>query len=164
MPALVRVVPLDIIVTVEPTTSMGTCDDTDPDVAVIVAVRLIGPFVPPPDENVAVAVPVSSVVTVGGTTLPVSVLIVIVTSDKAAFEAFNAVMVIVEVVVPSDLTVGGEAIRSREAAVVVVPVPPVPPPSAVGGYPSGRRNRSLQSWTTPVVELQSFSVQKIIFP
>jgi len=42
--------------------------------------------------------------------------------DNAALEEFFAVTVIVEDVKPSDVTVGGEAKRSREAAVGVVGV------------------------------------------
>jgi len=56
---------------------------------------------------------------------------VTVTPSTAAFAVFNAVTVIVEVD-PSDLTVVGDAKRSREAAVTVVVVavvaPPPPPP------------------------------------
>jgi hypothetical protein len=44
---------------------------------------------------------------------------VTVTSDNAAFEAFNAVMVIVEVVEPSDFTVVDKDERPIEATVVV---------------------------------------------
>ena len=122
VPALVRVVPLGFIVTVDPTISMGTCDDTDPDVAVIVAVRLIGPFVPPPDENVKVAVPLVLVVTVSVLRLPVSALMVITTPDNAALDEFFAVTVMVDDVVPSDFTVGGVAKRSKVAGVIVVSV------------------------------------------
>jgi hypothetical protein len=129
VPALVRVVPLGVIVTVDPTTSMGTCEETLPEVAVIIAVRLIGPSVPPPDENVAVALPTASVVTGVGPILPVLALISITTPDKVALEEFFAVIVIVEDVEPSDFTVGGEATRSREAGVTVVSVlEPVSPP------------------------------------
>lgn len=140
VPALVRVVPLDDIVTVDPVTSMGICDDTDPDVAVIVAVRLIGPFVPPPDENVKVAVPSVPVVTVAALRLPVSALIVISMPDNAALEEFFAVMVIVEDVEPSDFTVGGEAKRSSEAAVGVVGVVPVSV-SLLPPHPLRQQNR-----------------------
>jgi hypothetical protein len=144
VPALVRVVPLGFSVTVDPTISMGTCDDTDPDVAVIVAVRLIGPFGGPPDENVAVAVPVSSVVTLYGATLPVSALMVITTPDNAALEEFFAVTVIVEDVEPSDLTVGGEAKRSIEAAVGVVSVVPGTASSLLPPHPLRQQNRAKQ--------------------
>jgi len=122
VPAVERVVPFADIVTFDPTISMGTCDDIDPALAVIVAVRSTGPFAPPPDENVAVALPVVPVVTGVGPILPVLALISITTPDKVALEEFFAVIVIVEDVEPSDFTVGGEATRSREAGVIVVSV------------------------------------------
>ena len=125
VPAVERVVPFADIVTFDPTISMGTCDDIDPALAVIVAVRSTGPFAPPPDENVKVALPSVPVVTVPVLRLPVSALMVITTPDNAALEAFFAVTVIFEDVEPSDLTVGGEAKRSSEAAVGVVGVVPV---------------------------------------
>jgi hypothetical protein len=95
---------------------------------VIVEVRLIALL---PDEKVNVAVPSSPVVTVAALRLPESALIVITMPDKAALEEFNAVTVIVEVVEPSDFTVGGEAIRSIDAGVVVVSSPPSSPPLSV---------------------------------
>jgi hypothetical protein len=79
--------------------------------------------VPPPEEKVAIAVPSVPVVTVPAVPvvrLPVSALMVISMPDNAALEEFFAVTVIVEDVEPSDFTVGGEAKRSREAAVGVV--------------------------------------------
>lgn len=82
--------------------------------------------------------------------MPVSVLKVTVTSDNKAFEAFNAFTVIVEVVEPSDFTVGGEAERLRESAVVVVvgvpgvvgvsAPPPVPQPDTINGIKKHRNN------------------------
>lgn len=57
------------------------------------------------------------VTTEGAPKTPVLVLMVTVTSDNAAFEAFNALTVIVAVVEPSDFTVVGVAERLIEAII-----------------------------------------------
>jgi hypothetical protein len=107
---------------------------------VIVAVRSTGPFAPPPDENVKVALPSVPVVTVPVLRLPVSALIVISMPDNAALEESFAVTVIVEDVKPSDVTVGGVAKRSREAAVGVVLLPGVlDPDSSILPPQAGRK-------------------------
>lgn len=100
----------------EPIICMGICADTDPDVPITVAVRLA---LFEPQEKVTVAGVVLLVTTLGALRTPASVANVTVTSDNAAFEAFNAVMVIVEVVEPSDFTVVDKDERPIEATVVV---------------------------------------------
>ena len=101
-----------VTVTVEPTICTGICADTEPAVAVIVAVRLA---LLEPQERVTVP----GVVMVGALRTPVSVPKVTTTPDNAAFKAFNALTVIVEVEVgkPSVLMDVGKAEISREAAV-----------------------------------------------
>lgn len=132
-PSSGRVVPVEVTVIVEPTICTGICADMAPAVAVMVAVRLI---LLEPEEKVTVAVPAAPVTTVADPSTPVSALMVTVTPCTAAFAVFNAVTVIVVEVDPSDLTVVGDAKRSRDAAVTVgvtgvVVVPPVVAPPVV---------------------------------
>jgi hypothetical protein len=104
-------------VMVEPTICTGIeAGGAVPAVAVTVAVRLA---LFPPQERITVP----GVVIVGALRTPVSVDIVTTTPDNAAFKAFNALTVIVDVVEPSDFICGGEAEISREAAVVPAEVP-----------------------------------------
>jgi hypothetical protein len=103
-------------VTVEPTICTGIEADTEPAVAVIVAVRLA---LFPPQERITVP----GVVIVGALRTPVSVDIVTTMPDKEAFKAFKALTVIVDVVEPSDFIDGGEAEIFREAAVAPAEVP-----------------------------------------
>ncbi|KQC10180.1 MAG: hypothetical protein APR62_12575 [Smithella sp. SDB] len=76
---------------------------------------------------------------------------VITTPDNAALDEFRAVTVIVEVVEPSDFTVGGEAIRSKLAAVTVVPSSPVSavsvlPPQAIRIQIKSKERNSRNGW------------------
>jgi len=76
---------------------------------------------------------------------------VITTPDNAALDEFRAVTVIVEVVEPSDFTVGGEAIRSKLAAVTVVPSSPVSavsalPPQAIRKQIKSKERNSRNGW------------------
>ena len=119
-PSSVRVDPVDARVTVDPTICMGINADMAPEVAVIVAVRLIGLE---PAEKVTVALPVLSVVIVAAFRIPVSVVMFIARSGTKALEASMAVTVSVVASELSELTVGDEAAMVRDVAVVVVLVP-----------------------------------------
>ena len=124
-----------VIVTVDPVICIGIIADAVPEVAVIVAVRLIALG---PAENVTVALPVVSVVISDAPRIPVSVVKVIFTLDTRALEASNAVTVIVVVAESLEGTVGDEAERLREAAEGVVGVVPV---SVLPPHPLRQQNR-----------------------
>ena len=102
--------------TVEPIIFISIVLVADPAVAVIVAVRFVLLL---PDVKVTLP----GVVTVGALRTPVLVPIVTSTPDNEAFKAFNALIVIVEVEVPSVLIDVGEAERSIEEAVTPEAVP-----------------------------------------
>jgi hypothetical protein len=92
--------------TVEPTIWTGSNAEAVPPAAVMVAVRLA--LLKVPEENVAVALPVASVVTVEVLRRPVSALKVILASGTIALVALTAVTVIVLEFELSDLIVVGE--------------------------------------------------------
>lgn len=99
-------VPVALNVSVEPTICTGSKAVAAPAVAVMVAVRLA--LLALPEEKIAVALPVASVVIVVVLSSPVSALRVIVAPDTAALLASTAVTVIVLEFELSELTVVGE--------------------------------------------------------
>lgn len=119
-----------------------------PEVAVIVAMRLLAFVVP--DENVTCAFPVASVVMRPAERMPVSAEKLIATPGSAALAALSAVAVMVTVFELSDLTLVADEERLSALAtgggnvpgVVEVVVPDPPPPHALRRVATNHRPHS----------------------